>query len=391
MPIIRHILAPHCGTKGRPDARARADGNGRKRARNAARLTKAVAEEQGEERAAGKRGEDDSEDRDDGEGRADGDVEDVRRPSTHAHTPVAVALEPPLAGRERRTPRGQPVSCDKAQLATGNMAVLPPATPLSRQHASPMTASNSTTTRDATTACGATNGNARQAATTTADGNSRTAVVAANELAAMADAPAAEDGDGAALARALAAVMGGAHDGHAPPAADTDDSNATVPLLEPATDAGHGTAVVGSRAIMTATGTTDATTRPTTAQATGSAAMRPVTTSASVSAAASGSDDATVAAPNSAACDVTPVNATTSAPSMLPSSTALTADTASVRQSNAYDNTTTLVGDGSTGNAGGDTTLVAGDHGDAEDIAQEVSDSTDTHPDDPTDSYEEAR
>jgi hypothetical protein len=76
---------------------------------------------------------------------------------------------------------------------------------------------------------------------------------------------------------------------------------------------------------------------------------------------------------------------------MLPPSIGLTADTASVRQSSASDNTTTLVGDGSTGNAGGDTTLAAGDHGDAEDIAQEVSDSTDAHPDNPTDSYEEVR
>jgi hypothetical protein len=76
---------------------------------------------------------------------------------------------------------------------------------------------------------------------------------------------------------------------------------------------------------------------------------------------------------------------------MSPPSTALTADTASVRQSSASDNTTTLVGDGSTGKAGSDITLAAGDHGDAEDGAQEVSDSTDTHSDDPMDSYEEAR
>jgi hypothetical protein len=88
-------------------------------------------------------------------------VEDVRRPSTHTHTPVAVALEPPLAGRERRAPCGQPVSYDKAQMATCSMAVPPPATSLPRQHASPTTASNTTTTRNAMTARGATNGNAR--------------------------------------------------------------------------------------------------------------------------------------------------------------------------------------------------------------------------------------
>ncbi len=391
MPIIWQILAPHHGTKRRPDARARADGGRQKRARNVNRLAKAAAEEQGEERAAGKRGEDDSEDGDDGERRADGNVENVRRLSTHAHTPVAVPLELPLAGREQRAPRGQPVSCNKARLVTGSMVVSPPATLLPRQHASPTTASNSTMTRDDTTAHEATNGNASWAATTTADGNSRAAAATANGLAAMADALAAGDGDGAALVRALAAVTGGACDGHAPPAADTDNGNAMVPLLEPATDAGHGTAVVGSRAITTTTGTTDATTRPTTAQAAGSAAMCPATTSASASAAASGNDDAMTAAPNGAARDVTLVNATTAVPSMSPPLTALTADTASVRQSSASDNTTTLVGDGSTGNAGDDTTLAAGDHGNAEDIAQEVSDSTDAHPDDPTDSYEEAR
>jgi hypothetical protein len=82
-------------------------------------LAKVAAEEQGEERAASERGEDDSddddsEDGDDGEETTDGDVEDVHRPSTHAHTPVTVMLEPPLAGRERRAPRGQRVSCDKA-------------------------------------------------------------------------------------------------------------------------------------------------------------------------------------------------------------------------------------------------------------------------------------
>jgi hypothetical protein len=76
---------------------------------------------------------------------------------------------------------------------------------------------------------------------------------------------------------------------------------------------------------------------------------------------------------------------------MSPLSMALTADTASVRQSSASNSTTTLVGDGSTGNVGGDMTLAAGDHGDADDIAQEVSDSADAHPDDSTDSYEEAR
>ncbi len=391
VPIIWQILAPHRGTKRWPDARARADGGRRKRTPNAACLAKVAAEEQGEERAAGERGEDNSEDGDDGEGRADGDVEDVRCPSTHAHTPIAIALEPPLTGRERRAPRGQPVSCDKARLATGSMAVPPLTTPLPRQHASPTTASNSTMTRDAMTACGATNGNVRRAATTTVDGNSRVAAAAANGLAAMTDAPAAGDGDSTALARALAAVTSGARDEHAPPAANTDDSNATVPLLEPATDAGHSTAVVGSRAVTTATGTTDETTRPTTAQATGSAAMRPATTSASVSAAASGSDDATATALNGDARDTMPVNATTAAPSMSPLSMALTADTASVRQSSASNSTTTLVGDGSTGNVGGDMTLAAGDHGDADDIAQEVSDSADAHPDDSTDSYEEAR
>jgi hypothetical protein len=59
-------------------------------------------------------------------------VEDVHRPSTHVHTPFAVALEPPLAGCERRAPRRQRASCDKARLATGSMAVPPPATPLPR-------------------------------------------------------------------------------------------------------------------------------------------------------------------------------------------------------------------------------------------------------------------
>ncbi len=51
--------------------------------------------------------------------------------------------------------------------------------------------------------------------------------------------------------------------------------------------------------------------------------------------------------------------------------------TAAVRRSSASDNGTTLVGDGSMGNASGDTTLAAGNHGDAEDGAQEAGDSTD--------------
>jgi hypothetical protein len=72
-------------------------------------------------------------------------------------------------------------------------------------------------------------GNAHRAATTTAHGNARTAAVVANGDATMADAPAAGDSDGAALVRALVAVKGGVRDGNAPPAADADHSNATVP------------------------------------------------------------------------------------------------------------------------------------------------------------------
>jgi hypothetical protein len=70
-------------------------------------------------------------------------------------------------------------------------------------------------------------------------GNAHAAAAAANGDATMADAPAEGDGDGAALAKALAAVTGGARDGNAPPATDTDDSNATVPC------AGHSTASSG--------------------------------------------------------------------------------------------------------------------------------------------------
>jgi hypothetical protein len=55
----------------------------------------------------------------------------------------------------------------------------------------------------------------------------------------MAVAPVEGDGDGAALAKALAAVTGGAHDGNAPLAADADNSNATMPC------AGHSTASSG--------------------------------------------------------------------------------------------------------------------------------------------------
>jgi hypothetical protein len=60
---------------------------------------------------------------------------------------------------------------------------------------------------------------------------------------------------------------------------------------------------------------------------------------------------------------------------------------AAVRQSSASDNGTTLVGDGSMGNASGNTTLAAGNHGDAEDGAQEAGYSTDAQSDDLTDRY----
>jgi hypothetical protein len=69
-------------------------------------------------------------------------------------------------------------------------------------------------------------------------------------------------------------------------------------------------------------------------------------------------------------------------PSLLSPSTA-----AAVRQSSASDNGTTLVGDGSMGNTSGDTTLAAGNHGEAEDGAQKASNSTDAQSDDPTDHY----
>jgi hypothetical protein len=42
---------------------------------------------------------------------------------------------------------------------------------------------------------------------------------------------------------------------------------------------------------------------------------------------------------------------------------------AAVRQSSTSNNSTTLVGDGSMGNVSGDTTLAAGNHGDAKDGA----------------------
>ncbi len=48
-----------------------------------------------------------------------------------------------------------------------------------------------------------------------------------------------------------------------------------------------------------------------------------------------------------------------------------------VRQSSASNNGITLVGVSSMGNASGNTTLSAGNHGDAEDGAQDASDSTD--------------
>jgi hypothetical protein len=47
------------------------------------------------------------------------------------------------------------------------------------------------------------------------------------------------------------------------------------------------------------------------------------------------------------------------------------------------------VGNDSTGSARDDTTLAAGDHGDANDGAQEAGGSTDTRPDDPTDNQAE--
>jgi hypothetical protein len=68
--------------------------------------------------------------------------------------------------------------------------------------------------------------------------------------------------------------------------------------------------------------------------------------------------------------------------SLLPLSTA-----AAVRQSSASNNSTTLVGDGSMGNASGDTTLVGRNHDDAEDGAQEAGDSTVARSDDSTDRY----
>jgi hypothetical protein len=45
------------------------------------------------------------------------------------------------------------------------------------------------------------------------------------------------------------------------------------------------------------------------------------------------------------------------------------------------------MGEGSTGNASSDTTLAAGNHGDAEDGTQEAGNSTDAQSDDWTDRY----
>ncbi len=74
---------------------------------------------------------------------------------------------------------------------------------------------------------------------TTVHGNAHAAAAVANGDTAMADAPAEGNGDGAALAKVLASVTGGARDGNALPAAYADDSNATMLC------AGHGTASSG--------------------------------------------------------------------------------------------------------------------------------------------------